>query len=172
MGALIDGLLTLSRLGRLGVSREPVALGKLVHDVVGELQTERDGRAVEISIGDLPTVPGDRLLLKQVLVNLLSNALKFTRHRDPALIEVGSYEEAGTQVVYVRDNGAGFDMRHVGTLFRAFQRLHRVAEYEGSGIGLALAARIVRRHDGRIWAEGTPGEGATFYFTLSGGSET
>ena len=172
MGTLIDALLKLARLGRRSVSRKPVELGELVREVFGELQAEHDGRAVEISIGDLPTVPADRLLLKHVLVNLLSNALKFTRPRDPALIEVGSYEEAGTQVVYVRDNGTGFDMRHVDSLFWPFQRLHRVDDYEGSGIGLALAARIVRRHGGRIWAEGAPGEGATFYFTLSERSET
>ena len=171
MGTLIDALLKVARLGRHSVSRKPVELGELVREVLGELRAEQDGRAVEISIGDLPTVPADRLLLKQVLANLLSNALKFTRHRDPALIEVGSYEEAGTQVVYVRDNGAGFDMRHVNSLFRAFQRLHRVDDYEGSGIGLALAARIVRLHSGRIWAEGAPGEGATFYFTLAERSE-
>ena len=171
MGRLIDALFDLSRLGRRSLSIVPVELRPLVREVLGGLQRELDGRAVEISIGDLPTVPADRTLLRQVLANLLSNALKFTRNRDRARIEVGSYEEAGTPVVYVRDNGSGFDMRHADKLFTVFQRLHAAEEYEGSGIGLALVARIVRRHGGRIWAEGAPEEGATFSFTLSGGSE-
>jgi light-regulated signal transduction histidine kinase (bacteriophytochrome) len=166
LGKLIDGLLDFSRLGRQALSRQPVDLGALVQDVLADLAPEREGRSTDVTVQPLPTVSCDRLLVKQVFANLLSNALKFTRDRETAHIVVGSFEEHGEQVVFVRDNGVGFDMRHANKLFGVFQRLHRAEEYEGTGLGLALVGRIVVQHGGRIWAEGAPGEGACFSFTL------
>jgi PAS domain S-box-containing protein len=166
LGKLIDGLLDFSRLGRQALSRQPVDLGALVQDVLADLAPEREGRSTDVTVQPLPTVSCDRLLVKQVFANLLSNALKFTRDRETAHIVVGSFEEHGERVVFVRDNGVGFDMRHANKLFGVFQRLHRAEEYEGTGLGLALVGRIVVQHGGRIWAEGAPGEGACFSFTL------
>jgi PAS domain S-box-containing protein len=166
LGLLIDGLLDFSRLGRQALSKQPVELSSLVDGVLADLVSEREGRSVEISVERLPTVECDPLLMKQVLANLVSNALKFTRHRESARIEIGSYVEDGAHVVFVRDNGVGFDMRHADKLFGVFQRLHRAEEYEGTGLGLALVSRIVVQHGGRIWAESEPGEGACFSFTL------
>jgi light-regulated signal transduction histidine kinase (bacteriophytochrome) len=168
MGKLIDGLLAFSRLGQQALAKRPVKAGAVAREALGELRPELEGRAVEVSVGDLPTVEADRTLLKQVFVNLLANALKYTRGREPARIEIGSYEDGPERVLFVRDNGVGFDMRYVGKLFQVFQRLHRVEDFEGTGLGLALVARIVKRHGGRIWAEGKPDEGASFYFTLKG----
>jgi len=164
MGDLIDGLLMLSRLGRQSLRMEEVEIGKLVCQVVEELETEIGGRQVEFVVGDLPPCRADPLLLRQVFVNLVSNALKFTSEREIARIEIGAQEIDGEQVYYVRDNGVGFDMRYADKLFGVFQRLHR--SYEGTGVGLAIVQRILRRHGGRIWAEATVDEGATFYLTL------
>jgi signal transduction histidine kinase len=169
MSRLIDGLLTFSRLGQQRLSKRSVKVDTLAREVVAELDAERSGRAVEISIGALPSAQADPTLLRQVLVNLLSNALKYTRQREAAKIEIGFHEHGGPPVFFVRDNGVGFDTRYANKLFQVFQRLHRAEEYEGTGLGLALVARIVRRHGGRIWAEAKPDEGATFYFTLEGG---
>jgi PAS domain S-box-containing protein len=166
LGKLIDGLLDFSRLGRQALSLQPVDLGRLVREVVHELTPERDGRSIGLEIETLPTIDCDRLLMRQVFTNLLSNALKFTRDRETARIEVGAFDEDGQYVVFVRDNGVGFDMRHASKLFGVFQRLHRAEEFEGTGLGLALVGRIVHQHGGRIWAEGQPGEGACFYFTV------
>jgi PAS domain S-box-containing protein len=168
MAHLVDDLLTLSRLGRQSVIQEQVNPAALLRDALDLLRNEQDGRHVKITVGDLPTCQGDRALLKQVFVNLLSNALKFTRPRDPAIIEVGSSRKDGENVFFVRDNGVGFDMRYVGKLFGVFQRLHRSEDYEGTGVGLAIVQRIVHRHGGRVWAEAEPDKGATFYFTLGG----
>jgi light-regulated signal transduction histidine kinase (bacteriophytochrome) len=169
MGALIDGLLTFSRLGQQQLSRRRVDVDALTREVVAELGAESDGRSVEFSIGALPSAQADRMLLRQVVFNLLSNALKYTREMAAARIEIGCDERDGTSVYFVRDNGVGFDMRYADKLFQVFQRLHRAEDYEGTGLGLALVARIIERHDGRIWAQAKPGEGAAFYFTLSEG---
>jgi len=181
MGKLIDGLLAFSRLERQILRKESIAPAELAREALEELGEEQKNRALEIHIGTLPSCLGDRLLLKQVFVNLLSNALKFTRGREDARIEVGATNleqmkepqtgarrtgGADRAVYYVRDNGAGFDMRHAGKLFRVFQRLHGPEEFEGTGVGLANVQRIVQRHGGIVWAEGASGFGATFYFTL------
>jgi light-regulated signal transduction histidine kinase (bacteriophytochrome) len=133
---------------------------------VAELQEDRAGRRVEIRIDNLPPCYADPGLLKQVFANLLGNAVKFTRDRDPAYIEVGCEQAQGLQVYFVRDNGVGFDMRYADKLFGVFQRLHQADEYEGAGVGLAIVQRIIHRHGGKVWAEALEGKGATFYFTL------
>ena len=139
-------------------------------ETLDELRPSWKDRDVELRVGELPACWGDPALLKQVWVNLLSNALKFTRRREAAVIEVGAYEEGTHPVYYVKDNGVGFDMRYVGKLFGVFQRLHKAEEYEGTGVGLAIVQRIVHRHGGRVWAEAKVGQGATFWFTLEGGT--
>jgi light-regulated signal transduction histidine kinase (bacteriophytochrome) len=167
MGELIDGLLTFSRLGRQPLHKQIVAPADLVRQVIEDLRLELAGRQVEITVGYLPVCEGDPLLLKQVFVNLLSNALKYTRTREAARIEVASKDST---VYYVRDNGAGFDMRYADKLFGVFQRLHKAEEYEGTGVGLAIVQRIIHRHGGRVWAHGMVNQGATFYFTVAGAS--
>jgi signal transduction histidine kinase/DNA-binding LacI/PurR family transcriptional regulator len=166
MGHLIDDLLAFSRLSRQPLNKQPVAMDNLVRQALADLHAEQEGRHVEIVMGDLPPCQADPGLLRQVWINLLSNALKFTRGRDDARIEVGCTEQDGEQVYFVKDNGAGFDMQYVGKLFGVFQRLHRSEEYKGTGVGLAIVQRIVHRHGGRVWAEAAPSVGATFYFTL------
>ena len=170
MGDLIDGLLAFSRLGQQPLDKRRVDVEALVRDVVASLAAEHDGRASGVSVGELPGTFADRTLLRQVFANLLGNAIKFTRDVPEPRIEVGASADDGGRPVYVvRDNGVGFDMQHADRLFTAFQRLHRADSFEGTGIGLALVARIVTRHGGRIWAESAPGEGAAFYFTLENG---
>jgi PAS domain S-box-containing protein len=166
MGALIDDLLTFSRIGRAAMKDLPVSLKHLVEESRRELAPETEGRTIEWRIGRLPQVQGDPVLLKTVVTNLLSNALKYTRHREKSVIEIGSREEGDETVVWVRDNGAGFDMRYADKLFGVFQRLHKAEEFEGTGIGLASVKRIVERHGGRVWAEGETDRGAVFYFSL------
>ncbi|GAA2367544.1 PAS domain S-box protein [Dactylosporangium salmoneum] len=167
MGELIDGLLAFSRLQRQEMASRRVQLDHLVAEVWEELAVERGDRAVELVVGELPDALGDPRLIRHVVANLLGNAVKYTREARPARVEVGHRVTAGGEATYfVRDNGAGFDMRYADKLFKVFQRLHRVEDYEGTGIGLALAHRIVHRHGGQIWADAVPGEGATFYFTL------
>ena len=168
MRDLINGLLTLSRAGRQPLNKERVAPGDLVRQVLQELQPELNGRQVSITVGELPPCDADPLLLKQVFVNLLSNALKYTRKKEPGEIEVGVRTDGPECVYYVRDNGAGFDSRESDKLFAIFQRLHSADEFEGVGIGLSIVQRIVERHGGRIWAEGAVEKGATFSFTLNG----
>ena len=163
MGNLIDGLLDFSRFGRQPLRKQTVSPAVLVRQVLEDLRVEYDGRTVEIIVGNLPLCEGDPLLLKQVFVNLLSNAFKYTRDRETARIEVASEEP---EVYYVRDNGVGFDMRYQDKLFGVFQRLHNSEDYEGTGVGLAIVQRIVHRHGGRVWADALPDQGATFYFTL------
>jgi len=169
MGALIDDLLVFSRIGRAEMRRTNVDLNALADEVIEELRVETDGRNVVWKRQDLPLVEGDPALLRQVWVNLFSNAVKYTRPRDPAVIEIGCMQASGENTIFVRDNGVGFEMAYVGKLFGVFQRLHRGDEFEGTGIGLANVRRIISRHGGRTWAEGKPGEGATFYFSLPGG---
>jgi PAS domain S-box-containing protein len=167
MGQLIDDLLSFSRMGRVELAHQRVDLGALARDVIRDLEPEAAGRGVVWRIGELPAVTGDRAMLRVVLVNLLSNALKFTRHREAAEIQVGWRPvEDGEAAFFVRDNGVGFDMAYADKLFGVFQRLHRAEEFEGTGIGLASVRRIVTRHGGRTWAEGALGGGATIYFTL------
>jgi PAS domain S-box-containing protein len=167
MGQLIDDLLSFSRMGRHALSVQPVDLGTLAHEVIRELEPDAAGRDLDWRIGDLPAVSGDASLLRMVLANLIANALKFTRPREKARIEIGSQsgQEAET-VIYVRDNGVGFDMTYADKLFGVFQRLHRAEDFEGTGIGLANVRRIIARHGGRVWAEGEVNNGATFYLSL------
>jgi PAS domain S-box-containing protein len=167
MGELIDGLLAFSRLQRQEMASRRVRLDQLVAEVWEELAADRGDRPVELVVGELPDALGDPRLVRHVVANLLGNAVKYTRDADPARIEVGHKVTAGGEATYyVRDNGSGFDMRYADKLFKVFQRLHRAEDYDGTGIGLALAHRIVHRHGGQIWADAAPGEGATFYFTL------
>src|SRR3984885_3359395 len=163
MGQLIDSLLAFSRLNRLALRKESVAPSDLVRQAWESLRIERGARQALLKIGDLPPCKGDPMLLKQVFVNLLSNALKYTRMRAIARIEVGTTD---TGVYYVRDNGVGFDMRYRNKLFGVFQRLHPAEDYEGNGVGLAIVQRIVQRHGGRVWADAVLNQGATFYITL------
>ncbi len=173
MGKLIDDLLAFSRVGRVGLQRQQIDLGRLVAEVRQTREFDVKDRRIEWHVGPLPVVGGDPNLLRQVLANLIDNAVKYTRGRDPAVIGIGAETGAdGTITVSVRDNGAGFDPRYAGKLFGVFQRLHRVDEFEGTGIGLATVRRIITRHGGRTWAEGRVNEGAVFYFTLPAGGAT
>jgi PAS domain S-box-containing protein len=173
MGTLIDDLLSFSRMGRMELRETEVDARELVDSVCLDLELVLKGRSIEWKIAELPRVWGDRSMLRQVFANLIDNAVKYTRKRPLAVIEIGCIgEEAGYSVFRVRDNGAGFDMRYVGKLFGVFQRLHRADEFEGTGIGLANVQRIVKRHGGRIWAEGKVGEGAAIYFTLKNVTHT
>jgi two-component system sensor histidine kinase/response regulator len=167
MGQLIDGLLAFAGLGRRSLKKNTVDPTAIVGAVVEQLRSEITGRRVEIEIAELPACQGDSMLLKQVFTNLLSNAFKYSRGRDPAIIKVGWRREKEENVYFVQDNGAGFDMEYSGKLFGVFQRLHSAEEFDGTGVGLAIVHRIISRHGGRIWAEAKVGHGATFYFTLS-----
>jgi light-regulated signal transduction histidine kinase (bacteriophytochrome) len=167
MGTLIDDLLAFSRMGRAEFMQGQVDLGQMAREIGAGLVAEAKDRRIDLAIGDLPVVNGDAAMLRQVLVNLIANALKFTRSRDEARIEIGAIvDRPGEISCYVRDNGVGFDMRYVEKLFGLFQRLHGQEEFEGTGVGLANVRRIIHRHGGRTWAEGTPQGGATFWFTL------
>jgi PAS domain S-box-containing protein len=170
MGLLVDDLLNLARVGRRDLSLQVSGLKSIIDEVITELAPECAGRQMEWKIGDLPFVECDPGLMKQVFQNLLSNAVKFTRPRTHAVIEVGQKNEDGTPVVFVRDNGVGFNMKYSDKLFGVFQRLHRSEDFEGTGVGLATVQRIIQKHGGRIWAEAELDKGATFYFTL-GASE-
>jgi PAS domain S-box-containing protein len=166
MGALIDDLLAFSRLGRKDLAKRAVDTGQLVQEILGELGSPWPDRQITVRTGELPASPGDPALLKQVWTNLLSNALKYSGKRSQAELEIGCTQTNGTTTFFVRDNGTGFDMRYADKLFGVFQRLHRVEDYEGTGVGLAIVQRIVHRHGGRVWAEAAVDRGATFYFTL------
>jgi PAS domain S-box-containing protein len=167
MGRLIDDLLAFTRMGRHNISVQRVELAPLVREVIRELEPPAAGRNIVWHIGHLPAVNGDEAMLRMVLNHLVSNALKFTRPRPAARIEIGSLaEQDSNTVIFVRDNGVGFDMTYADKLFGVFQRLHRPDEFEGTGIGLANVRRIITRHGGRAWAEGAPDQGAAFYFSL------
>ncbi len=166
MGRLIDDLLAFSRLSRQPLNKQSVAMKDLVEQAIKNLGDEQKNREVKIEVGFLPEAMGDPAMLRQVWVNLLSNALKFTRNCDVAKIEIGSKEAKGEHVFYVKDNGAGFDMQYASKLFGVFQRLHTEKEFEGTGVGLAIVQRVIQRHGGRVWAEAQEDRGATFYFTL------
>jgi light-regulated signal transduction histidine kinase (bacteriophytochrome) len=166
---LIGSLLAFSRLNRTVLKPAEVDLIELSRAVIEEFRSDFDGRQIEWVFGDLPKVSGDPTLLRQVLANLIGNALKFTRGRAPARIEIGferADSEAGEVVYYVRDNGIGFVEAYAEKAFGVFQRLHSGTEFEGTGIGLAIVRRIISRHGGRVWAVGAPEEGATIYFSL------
>jgi signal transduction histidine kinase len=168
MARLIDDLLAFSRVGRAPLRTQAVDLDLLVQRVIEEQRQDNSGRALEFKVGELGTVEADAALLKHVLVNLIGNAVKFTGRKPAAVIEIGrAAPSAGDMsTYYVRDNGAGFEMKYYDKLFGVFQRLHGVKEFPGTGVGLAIVNRIVTRHGGRVWAESTVGEGATFFFTL------
>lgn len=166
MAQLIDDLLSLSRVTRASVEHSPVDLSALAESIARELQREQPERHVQFSIPSGLVTHGDVRLLRIAISNLLNNAWKFTSKVDKAHIEVGSRQQGGKQVFFVRDNGVGFDMDHAGKLFGAFQRLHTETEFPGTGIGLATVQRIIHKHGGRVWAESAIGRGATFYFSL------
>lgn len=166
MGKLMEDLLTFSRVSREPMRKRRVDMRRLAREALEELEDQREGRDVEVVIDELPSCQADRALLKQVYLNLLTNALKFTRSHEQAEIQVGFTQPNGEAVYFVRDNGIGFSMSHSDSIFLAFHRLHRTHDFEGSGVGLALVKRIIERHGGRIWAESQTGQGATFYFTL------
>jgi PAS domain S-box-containing protein len=167
MGNLIDDLLAFSRIGRAETKMTTVGLEQLVKETLSEVRQEADGRNIVWSIGALPDVYGDRSMLRLALVNLITNAIKFTRTRPQPKIEIGCADEKENEIViFIRDNGVGFEMKYVNKLFGVFQRLHRAEEFEGTGIGLASVQRIIHRHGGRVWAEGLVDRGATFYFSV------
>jgi light-regulated signal transduction histidine kinase (bacteriophytochrome) len=181
MGNLIDGLLALSRLGRQELKRRPVEVAEIVRQSMDDLKADAEGSSAEFVVGSLPSCDADPLLLRQVFVNLLSNALKFSRKQEKVRIEVGALRapeaaqapepvrrllDPHSWVYFVRDNGVGFDMRYADKLFGVFQRLHRQEDFKGTGIGLATVQQIIHRHGGRVWAEAEVGKGATFYFTV------
>ncbi|HZR21316.1 MAG TPA: ATP-binding protein [Verrucomicrobiae bacterium] len=167
MDRLIDDLLLFSRMAQSTMNVQRIDLGALIADALAQLEPEARGREIVWKRAELPIVQGDPAMLRQVLVNLLSNALKYTRLRHPAHIEIAArQEQSNEKVIFVRDNGVGFDMRYADKLFGVFQRLHSGDQFEGSGVGLANVRRIILRHGGRTWAEAKPDQGATFYFSL------
>lgn len=167
MGRLIDDLLAFSRVGRAEIKSASISLDDVVRDAIRGLEMSTRDRRIEWRISPLPRVIGDPALLKQVLANLIDNALKYSRTRDPATIEIGSSGRDGNRAsLFVRDNGVGFDMKYVQKLFGVFERLHAAENFEGTGIGLATVRRIITRHGGRVWADGAVNIGATFHFTL------
>lgn len=167
MGVLVDDLLNLARLGRQCVKLQVVSLNNIVNEVISLLQPEYEGRNVEWRVAHLPSLECDQALIGQVFQNLLANALKYSRPRADAVIEIGAVEEEGEPaVIFIRDNGVGFNMKYADKLFGVFQRLHRTEDFEGTGVGLACVHRIIQKHGGRIWAEAELDHGATFYFTV------
>lgn len=166
MGRLIEDLLAFSQLRHEPMTKRPVGMRRLAHEAMGELQEEQQDREVSFTVEMLPPSVADRALLKQVFMNLLTNALKFTRSRERAEIHVGFPETVSETIYFVRDNGVGFDEKHADTMFLPFHRLHRDQGFEGSGLGLALVKRIVECHGGRIWPESQASRGTTMYFTL------
>ena len=172
MSALVDDLLQLARYGRQAVKHEYISLNPLVEETITACLQGEGAREIVWNVGTLPRVEADAGLVRQVFANLIANAVKFTRKKESAVIEIGCRTGAGEVTIFVKDNGAGFDPRYSDKLFGVFQRLHRQDEFEGTGIGLAIVARIIHKHGGRIWAESTPEQGATFYFTLAEANHT
>ena len=171
MGVLIDDLLVFSRMSRAEIRKTVVDVKPMVNNIINALRSEWDGRTIEWEVSALPEVEADPSMLHQVLQNLLENAVKYTRPRERALIQIGSVRENGDHIIFVRDNGVGFDMQYADKLFGVFQRLHSSSEFEGTGIGLANVRRIIQRHGGNTWAEGEVGKGASFFFSLPGKEE-
>jgi light-regulated signal transduction histidine kinase (bacteriophytochrome) len=166
MGQLIDDLLSFSRLGRKAMYISQIDMKALATLVFNELIKGANQERIDFQITKLPPVNADPSLIRQVWINLLSNAIKFTSRKERAIIKVGTRQSRAEYIYYIRDNGAGFDMEYVDKLFGVFQRLHGESEFEGTGVGLAIVQRIIHRHGGRVWAEGEPEKGATFYFAL------
>jgi len=167
MGILIDDLLTFSRIGRIEMRMAEFSLAQLIQEILGELEQEMANRGIQLEIGPLPTVYGDRALIKLALLNLVANAVKFTSPRQQARIQIDTGpDREGQTVLFVRDNGVGFDMKYTDKLFGVFQRLHSAGQFEGTGIGLANVQRIIHRHGGKTWAEGAVDGGATFSISL------
>jgi PAS domain S-box-containing protein len=166
LAQLVDHLLHFSRMGRAGMQRIALSTQELVDQVQRDLEPELQGRTVRWQVGTLPNVVGDVSMLKQVWQNLLGNAVKYTRNRPVAQIQIDTVYDEGEFIFFVRDNGVGFDPQYAGKLFGVFERLHGAREFEGTGIGLANVRRIIQRHGGRVWAEGAVDSGATFYFSL------
>jgi light-regulated signal transduction histidine kinase (bacteriophytochrome) len=168
MAEMVDDLLSLARLGRQELNRQVTGLNSVVQEVIRNLTPELTDRHIDWRLGDLPFVDCDPTFIKQVYFNLLSNAVKYTLPRKPAVIEIGFRLEDHQQIFFVKDNGVGFNMKYADKLFGVFQRLHRREDFEGVGVGLAAAQRIIHKHGGRIWADAEIEKGATFSFTLSG----
>ena len=166
MGRLIDDLLSFSRLSRKELVKMNLSMQHMAMGVCNDLKTEKGAHNLEFKINDLAPAEADSVAIKQVWVNLISNAVKYSGLKPTAEIEIGSSLKEGEVIYYVKDNGVGFDMRYVGKLFGVFQRLHTDTEFEGTGVGLAIVHRIITRHGGKVWAEGKKNEGATFYFSL------
>lgn len=166
MGYLIDDLLTFSRVGKQNLTKVFLNMDNLVESVINEFMAQPQKNEVEFRINPLQIVQGDNSMLKLVITNLVSNAIKYSGKKEKPVVEIGSYKENENLVYYVKDNGAGFDMKYYDKLFGVFQRLHSSSEFEGTGVGLALVQRIIKKHHGNVWAEAKPDEGATFYFSL------
>lgn len=166
MGQLIDNLLDFSRVSKQQISAGRIDTQQLVNSVITQLRKLEPGRDITFDIGHLEPAMGDRNMLRQVYVNLISNALKYSSKIEKSIIQIGCFTEFDLQTFYVKDNGAGFDMMYYDKLFGVFQRLHSSNEFEGTGVGLAIVQKIITKHDGRVWAEGKVGEGASFYFSL------
>ena len=166
MSQLIEDLLEFSRVTRTQMTKINVDMTKLVEGIFNELKNLENGRNITLTLNNLSPVEGDPSLLRQVWINLIANAIKFTRPRNAAVIQIGNEIENGSNIYFIKDNGVGFDMKYSQNLFGVFQRLHKYKDFEGTGVGLALVERIIKRHGGRIWADSKLNEGASFYFTL------
>lgn len=166
MGHLIDDLLTFSRMGRQDIVKTKIHMGPLLEEVIRELVPENKMGRISWVIQQVPDVKGDMNALRQVWINLISNAVKYSGNREQPRIQIGSYREKGQTVFFTRDNGVGFDEKYKDKLFKVFQRLHSADEFEGTGVGLAIVEKIVTKHGGSVWAEGEVNRGASFYFSL------
>ena len=169
MGQLIDDLLSFARMGKKELEKSRVDMDTQVKDTIEDLKQQTPDRELDFRIAPLPAIRGDPAMFRQVWTNLISNAVKYSRGRQPAIIEIGARQENGESVYYVKDNGVGFEMEFAHKLFGVFQRLHSAKDFEGTGVGLALVQRIIQRHGGRVWAESKVGEGATFLFAIPKG---
>jgi light-regulated signal transduction histidine kinase (bacteriophytochrome) len=168
MGHLIDDLLAFSRMGRQDINKTNINNNEMVKNVIQDIAPANQINKIEWIIQSLPEIKGDINLLRQVWVNLISNAIKYARNREKPRVEIGSFHQTGKIVFFIIDNGVGFDEQYKDKLFKVFQRLHSDAEFEGTGIGLALVEKIISRHGGKVWAESVLNKGATFYFALPG----
>jgi len=166
MGRLIDDLLAFSRLGRAGITLSVLNMEPIIRSTIEELTTPESLQRIEITVKPMPDVRADAFLIKQVWINLISNAIKYTSRKEKAIIEISSIQGKKEVTFKIKDNGSGFEMQYKDKLFGVFQRLHSEKEFEGVGVGLAIVKRIINRHGGQVWAEGHLNEGAEFYFTL------